>query len=164
MASGLPLPYRTEIDEAKFKERFSASYDTARGTAFYRLSSPSKAWEQRTPGATHTLFSALYAVRGHDFDALPTMAFFLDAKGSYWSAVAERVKTLREKGVPFWDVEVRFKRLSDAVVPRQSDLLTDNLVNESSPLKLRIRQTPPLVTRMEYGGKGVRVAANLDGF
>ena len=64
------------------------------------------------PGATHTLFSALYAVRGHDVDALPKMTF----------------------------------------------------VDESSPLKLRIRQAPPLVTRMEYGAKGLRVAANLDGF
>lgn len=163
-ATGTPLTYRTEINEAKFQERLHATYDAARRTARYRLSSPPKTWEQTTPGATHTLFSALYAVRGHDFNARPKMTFVVDAKGSYWETVAERVRTRTEKGTLFWDVEVRFKRLSDAVYPRQSDLLTDNLVDESSPLKLRIRQSPPLVTRMEYGAKGLRVAAVLDGF
>lgn len=162
--TGLPLTYHTEIDEAKFQERLSVFYDVDRGKAFYRLSSPSRAWEQTTPGAVHTLFSALYAVREHDFDVHPRMSSALDAKGSYWEAVAERVRTRTENGVLFWDVEVRFKRLSDALYPRQSDLLTDNLVDESSPLKLRIRRNPPLVTRMEYGAKGVRMTAILDGF
>lgn len=163
-ATGLPLTYQTEIEEAAFQERLSVLYDAERTKAFYRLSSPSRVWEQTTPGAVHTLFSGLYAVREHDFDAHPRMSFVLDAKGSYWEAVAERVRTRTENDALFWDVEVRFKRLNDALFPRQSDLLTDNLVDESSPLRLRIRRNPPLVTRMEYGAKGVRVTALLDGF
>lgn len=162
--TGFPVSYRAEIDEARFQERLSVSYDAVRQKAFYRLSAPPKAWEQDAKGSIHTLFSALYAVRGHDFDAQPTSAFVVDAKGSYWQATAKQVRTRKEKGSAFRDVEVRFKRLTDAVYPRQSDLLTDNLVDESSPLKLRIRQNPPLVTRMEYGAKGLRVTATLDGF
>jgi len=163
-ATGLPLRYRTNIDEAKFQERFTVTYDTVRQRALYQLSTPPKTWEQTTPQGVHTLFSALYAVRAHNFDAEPTMRFALDAKGSFWEAVAKRVRTRTEKGETYWDVEVHFQRMSDALYPRQSDLLTDNLVDETSPLKLRIRKNIPLVTQMEYGAKGVRVTAILDGF
>ncbi|MBM3214269.1 DUF3108 domain-containing protein [Candidatus Poribacteria bacterium] len=165
--TGLPVAYRSDIDEAKFQERLDIRYAQRERTADYRRTEADRSTRQALPGETHTIFSALYRIRLHDFGSEPRLRFLLDAKGIYWRAEATRTDARRVSGGVVWDVETRFERLPGGSQSRQSDLLTDNLVVEGSPLRLRIlsrSDAPPLVTRMEYSAKGFRLSAELDGY
>jgi hypothetical protein len=169
-STGYPLRYEKECDEAKFQEFLQAEYDQERRRATYSLLHPAREWTQPLLGETHNLFTALYFVRGQDFGRTPTVSFLLDAKGVYWRATARRVRTLRVAGGRAWDVEVTFEQASAGDSPRQSDLLTDNLVQATAPLRLRILAATdgtdgkPLVTRMEYNARGFHLRAVLRGF
>jgi len=165
--TGLPVAYRSDIDEAKFQERLDIRYAQRERTADYRRTEADRSTRQALPGEGHTIFSALYRIRLHDFGSEPRLRFLLDAKGIYWRAEATRTDARRVSGGVVWDVETRFERLPGGSQSRQSDLLTDNLVVEGSPLRLRIlsrSDAPPLVTRMEYSAKGFRLSAELDGY
>ena len=167
VATGLPIRYDKNCDEAYFQEQATIIYAQASGHRLRRLNGGSGPSTQSLLGPTHNLFSALYFLRQHDFRGDEPVRFLLDAKGAYWNASARRRRNLRTAHGFVWEVAVRFTLATGDEQSRQSDLLTDNIVNGDRPLILHIHppapgtDEPPLVVHMEYRGGGFHLAADL---
>ena len=168
LATGLPVRYAKRCDEARFQEHSATTYAQAEGWRRYTSKTPPSETTQELLGPTHNLFSALYFLRQHNFRTQVPVRFLLDAKGASWQAEARRRRNLRTKHGFVWEVAVRFTMIDGDPTARQSDLLTDNIVNGDHPLILHIRppeagtDEPPMVVHMAFRGGGFHLVADLD--